>query len=127
MLWHDWIKLFEPHLRDTEELEPFYYELLLNAAKHWDKQNPKRITIESHHVLLQHEGRLHQIDKCYICEQPIDDTIALMPTYRPTHPECIAQPPLPRKDIETFLETGKSTFLSDETVEYIHGVTMRGL
>ncbi len=127
MLWHDWIKLFEPHLRDTEELEPFYYELLLNAAKHWDKQNPKRVTIESHHALLQHEGRLHSIDNCYICEQPIADTISLMPTFRPTHPECISQPPLHRNKIEEFLSTGKSTFLDDELVEYLYGVTMRGL
>jgi len=75
MIWHDWIKLFEPHLRDTEEIEPFYFDLLLAAAKRWDKQNPRRIVLESYHALLSHEGRLHPIRECFICETPIGDEI----------------------------------------------------
>jgi hypothetical protein len=127
MIWHDWIKLFEPHLRDTEELEPFYYELLLNAAKHWDKQNPKRIILESYHALLSHEGRLHPIEQCFICEASIADEISLMATFRPAHPDCIYAPALSRDHVETFLTTGKTLHLSDTEVDVIYEVVKKGL
>jgi len=70
LLWHNYIKLFEPHLRDTDEIDPFYYDLLLQSAKKWGRQNPKRIVCENYIQLLKHEGRLHDHQSCYICEQP---------------------------------------------------------
>jgi len=32
-IWHNFVRLFEPHLRDAQELDSFYYDLLLSAAK----------------------------------------------------------------------------------------------
>jgi hypothetical protein len=81
LLWHNFIKRFEPHLKDAEEIDSFYYELLLSAAKKWDKQNPKRIVCESYIELLDYEGRLYPEENCYICEQRIEEDIALMQTF----------------------------------------------
>ena len=127
MLWHDWIKLFEPHLRDTTEVDRFYFDLLLEAAKRWHRQNPRRIVLESYHALLRHEGRLHPSTHCYICEQPLGSTISLMAAYHPAHPECIYAPPLERSIIEAYLTTGKTTYMDDATVEAVYEVVKKGL
>ena len=127
LMWHNFIKKFEPHLRDAEELDPFYYDLLLNAAKRWDKQNPKRIVCESYITLLDYEGRLYPEGNCFICEQRIEDDIALMQAFRPAHPTCIYSPALPTKKILDFFQSKKTVFFEDYEVEYLYDVVMKGL
>jgi len=126
MLWQQFVALFEPHLRDTEELDPFYFNLLLSAARRWEKQNPKRIVCESTWKLLEFEGRIHPPKECYICEQPLENSIALMQALLPAHPQCIYGPSLPRAKVEEFLRTGKTTLMEDEEVEYLYGVVSKG-
>jgi recombinational DNA repair protein (RecF pathway) len=127
MIWHDFIKLFEPHLRDAGDLNRFYFDLLLNAAQRWERQNPRRIVLESYHALLHHEGRLHSGDQCYICEQPLQNTISLMGAFHPVHPECIYAPALERNTIEGYLATGKTIYMDDATVEILYEVVKKGL
>ena len=127
LMWHNFIKKFEPHLRDAEELDSFYYDLLLDAAKKWDKQNPKRIVCESYITLLEYEGRLYPEENCFICEQRIEDDIALMQAFRPAHPNCIYAPALPTKKILDFFQNKKTVFFEDDEVEYLYNVVMKGL
>jgi len=127
LLWHNFIKKFEPHLRDAETLDTFYYDLLLLAAKKWDKQNPKRIVVESYIALLDYEGRLYEQDKCFICEQRIEDDIALMQAFKPAHPSCIYSPSIPTKKLLDFIKTKKTVFLEDYEVDYLHQIVMKGL
>lgn len=127
LLWHNFIKRFEPHLKDTEEIESFYFDLLLNAAKKWDRQNPKRIVCESYIALLEYEGRLYPEERCYICEQRIEDEIALMQSFKPAHPSCIYSPALPTKKVLDFFETKKTVFLDDHEVDYLFDIVMKGL
>jgi hypothetical protein len=127
MLWHHFIKLFEPHLRDTEEIDRFYFDLILQAARKWDKQNPKRIICESYAKLLKHEGRLYPIENCYICEQPLSEQIALMGAFKPTHPECIYASALPREKMTYFFESGKTVYLNDEEIDQMCSVALKGL
>jgi hypothetical protein len=127
LLWHNFIKKFEPHLKDTEELDSFYYDLLLNAAKKWDKQNPKRIVCESYITLLAYEGRLYPEENCFICEQRIDEDIALMQAFKPAHPSCIYSPSLPTKKILDFFMSKNTVFLEDTEIEILFEVVMKGL
>jgi len=127
LIWHNFIKKFEPHLRDASELDSFYYDLLLNAAKKWDKQNPKRIICESYIELLDYEGRLYPEENCFICEQRIEDDIALMQAFKPAHPTCIYSPSLPTKKILDFFKTKKTVFLDDLEVDHLFEVVMKGL
>ena len=127
LMWHNFIKKFEPHLRDAEELDSFYYDLLLDAAKKWDKQNPKRIVCESYITLLEYEGRLYPEENCFICEQRIEEEIALMQAFRPAHPTCIYAPALPTKKILDFFQNKKTVFFEDDEVEYLYNVVMKGL
>ncbi|MEA3492604.1 MAG: recombination protein RecO [Campylobacterota bacterium] len=127
LLWHNFVKLFEPHLRDTEEIDTFYYRLLLDAAQRWDRQNPKRIICEKYLSLLIYEGRLHDDEKCYICEQCIEREVSLMQAFIPAHPYCIYSPALTKEHISTFFKIGKTIYLEDHEVEYLYDIVMRGL
>jgi hypothetical protein len=127
LLWHNFIKRFEPHLKDTEEIDSFYFELLLTAAKKWDKQNPKRVAVESYIELLDYEGRLYPEENCYICEQHIEEEISLMQSFKPAHPACIYSSALPTKKILDFFETKKTVFLEDHEVDYLFEIVLKGL
>ena len=127
LMWHNFIKKFEPRLRDAEELDSFYYELLLDAAQKWDKQNPKRIVCESYITLLEYEGRLYPEENCFICEQRIEEDIALMQAFKPAHPSCIYAPALPTKKVLDFFQSKKTVFFEDFEVEYLYEVVMKGL
>ncbi len=127
LMWHNFIKKFEPHLRDAEALDTFYYDLLLSAAKKWDKQNPKRVVCEAYIALLSYEGRLYPDEHCFICEQRIEDDIALMQAFRPAHPKCIYAPSLPTKKVFDFFASGKTVFFDDFEVDYLYDVVMKGL
>jgi recombinational DNA repair protein (RecF pathway) len=126
MLWHNFIQKFEPHLKDADEIEPFYFDLLLDATRRWEKQNPKRITCESYLKLLDFEGRLYPDKHCYICEQPIEEEVALMQAFKPAHPACIYSPALPTKKVLDLFATRKSTFMEDHEVDLLYSVIMKG-
>jgi len=126
MLWHNFIQKFEPHLKDADEVDPFYFDLLLDAAKKWGRQNPKRIICESYIKMLDFEGRLYPDEHCYICEGRIEEEIALMQAFKPAHPHCIYSPALPTKKILDLFETGKCTFLEDFEVALLYEIVMKG-
>ncbi|ADV46701.1 recombination protein RecO [Nitratifractor salsuginis] len=127
MLWQQFVRLFEPHLRDTERLDPFYFNLLLDAAHRWEKQNPKRVICEAAHRLLRFEGRLHPPTHCYICEKPLGEEVALMTALLPTHPGCIYGPAIPRSQLQNYFETGKTTWLDDREIDYLYRLILKGL
>lgn len=127
LLWHNFIKCFEPHLKDTKEIDSFYYTLLLDAAKKWDKQNPKRIVCESYLKLLIYEGRLHDEEYCYICESLITNHMALMQAFIPAHPECLYSASLPTEKIALFFTHQNTIHLEDHEVSYLFDIVMKGL
>ena len=127
LIWHNFIKKFEPHLKDATELDSFYFDLLLSAAKKWDKQNPKRIVCESYIELLAYEGRLYPEENCFICEQRIEEDIALMQAFKPAHPKCIYSSSLPTKKVLDFFSSQKTTFLEDHEIEYLFEIVLKGL
>jgi len=127
LLWHNFIKLFEPHLRDTVDIDNFYFNLLLNSARIWHKQNPKRIVCESYLKLLEYEGRLHETKYCYICEQKIEASISVMHGFLPAHPECIHAPSISIDKFNHFMTNRTTICLEDNEIEYLHGVIMRGI
>lgn len=127
LLWHNYIRLFEPHLRDTEALEPFYFDLLLESAKKWSRQNPRRIVCENYVKLLRYEGRMHDDGICYICEEAIGEELSLMRAFIPAHPWCIHGISLSHKKLRYFFESGRTLYLDDNEVDYLYQVAMKGL
>ena len=127
IIWHNFIKLLYIHLKDTQELEPFYFNLLVSAYRRFNKQNPKRIIAEIYIDMLKFEGRLHDLDRCYICEKPLGEEISMMQALIPAHPLCIYAPSLPYTKVSDFFESGKTVWLDDREVEVIYSVIQKGL
>jgi hypothetical protein len=127
-LWQDFISLFHKHLIDAEEIGDFYFNLIEDASKKWGKQNPKRIAIESYVKLLEHEGRLHKENICFLCSQEIqEDNISLIRAYLPTHQRCSNTLGIKRDALSELFESKSSLFLDDEEVDRLWNVLLEGL
>ncbi|OHD97422.1 MAG: recombination protein RecO [Sulfurimonas sp. RIFCSPHIGHO2_12_FULL_36_9] len=127
-LWQDFSALFYKHLKDAEELDDFYFELLESASQNWNKQNPKRVAIESYIKLLEHEGRLHTEFECFICSETIvEDDVSLLRAFLPTHKECTHTFSV-KKDALVELYKNRSTlFLNDEEIDRLWYLLLEGL
>ena len=127
LIWQNFIKLFEPHLRDAIELDSFYFDLLLRTAQKWDKQNPKRLAIEAYMKLLSHEGRLYDNGFCYVCETILEDDVGLMRAFLPTHPNCIYGQKFKKKDIFQLYNTHSTIHIEDALIEKLYEIVLKGL
>ncbi len=125
-IWQIYIKLFYNHLRDVENLDPFYFNLLEENTKRWEKQNPKRIIIESYTKLLEFEGRLHKNFKCFVCEREIRGDVVLARGFLPAHQECIIGKNFTKWRIEELFVTHSSIFLNDNEVDSLYDIVCEG-
>ncbi len=126
LFWHKFIYLFANHLKGLDFVDNFYFEILLNSAKKWDRQNPKRVVCESYIELLDKEGRLHYPNRCYICEGRLEEKISLMHAFLPAHPECIFASAVEKKDIIGLYDTKSTLYLEDNDVEYLFEIILKG-
>jgi len=126
-LWQDFISLFYKHLKDAEALGDFYFELIDNASKEWNKQNPKRVAIESYVKLLEHEGRLHKELYCFLCSQTIKEDVSLMRAFLPTHYRCTHTLGINKYALNELYENKSTLFLNDKEVDRLWNVLLEGL
>ncbi|MCW8894480.1 MAG: recombination protein RecO [Sulfurimonas sp.] len=126
-VWQDFVALFHKHLKDAEELDEFYFNLLQSASLNWDKQNPKRIAIESYVELLEYEGRLHTELECFLCNLPIQKDVSLIRAFLPTHKECTHTFSIKEDAFHELLQNKSTIFLSDNEVERLWYILLEGL
>jgi len=126
MLWHRFVAIFEPHLRDVTEIESFFYDTLLEAAKRWHKQSPKRLIVESFVKILKSEGRLYEPNRCIICNKNIKESVAIVKSFLPAHEQCVNQKGFAKSSIKELFETNSSINLSDETIEELADIVLKG-
>lgn len=126
-LWQHFLTLFYPHLKEVEDLHPFYFELLESASLEWGQRNAKRVAIESYIKLLEHEGRLHTENTCFLCSKPIESDISVIRAYLPTHTHCSKTMPISHTALQE-LYTNKSTlFLNEKEVDRLWNTLLEGL
>lgn len=125
--WQRYLKLFFSHLKELEELEPFYFFLLDNLVLKIEKQNVLRAILESYLLLLEHEGRLHTDFECLICEVRIESNLSILRGFLPVHKECIKGKVFDYKKIKELFLTKKSINLNDEEVENLFEILLFGL
>ncbi len=125
-IWQNFIKLFEPHLKETTDIEPFYFDLLLKIAKKWHRQNPKRLAIEAYLEILSYEGRLYDNGFCYICEDILDEQIGLMRAFIPAHTTCIYSYPYDKKQIFELFNSKSTIHMDDEVVNQLFSLLLKG-
>ena len=125
--WQEFVLLFYDHLRDTSELDSFYFDLLTKASNIWAKQNPKRVAIECYTALLEYEGRLHKEARCFLCGDRIDEEIALVRAFLPTHKACSHTMGISKEPLIRLYETKSALWLSDAEIERMWRVLLEGL
>jgi len=126
-LWQDFTGLFHKHLKDAEDLGSFYFELLDNASREWNRQNPKRVAVESYIKLLEHEGRLHKEPYCFLCSKEIKGDISLIRAYLPTHYNCTHTLGIQKKALNELYDNHSTLFLNDKEVDRLWSVLLEGL
>ena len=126
-IWQQFVTLFYPHLKESEETGSFYFELLDSAAEAWAKQNPKRIAVESYVKLLEHEGRLHKELHCFFCDEIITKEVSIIRSYLPAHPNCSHTLSIEQEGLTELFENHSSLFLSDKEVDRLWLVLLEGI
>lgn len=125
--WQRFIKLFYPHLKDVEEIDDFYFNLLDTLCHEIAKQSPKRAICKTYLRLLKFEGRLHTDFHCFLCENEIKDEIALVRSFVPTHPSCSYSRGFSRKKINELFKDLSLISLEDNEVDYLWNILLQGL
>lgn len=126
-LWQQFVKLLYQHLRDIEEVDTFYFDLLDEISTRFSKQNPKRCLVESYIKILLHEGRLHSDFNCFICEGEIENDLVLTRGFLPAHKRCLFGQIINKQNIETLFREGSTLFLADEEVDFLWKIIEEGL
>lgn len=125
--WQRYIRLFYPHLKDIEELDPFYFYCLEKLVYVITKQNVQRAICESYISLLEHEGRLHTDFECLLCEIVIEDDLSLVRGFLPIHARCTKAKIFDFKKIQELFIKKKTIHLNDNEVEYLWDILLQGL
>ncbi len=126
MDWHRFIHIFEEHFRDVDEIDRFYFETLLDCAKKWDRQSPKRLAIEAFVNILKYEGRLYSLYKCLKCGSSIENNLSLIKGFIPAHSYCSNAKALPIEAIEELFKSGSTLFIDDDSVEMLFNIVTKG-
>lgn len=126
LVWQQFCQLMYEHLKEAEELDDFYFNLLEHATSIWHLQNPKRISIELYMQLLEHEGRLHLNDTCFLCELPLNDDPSLVRAFLPTHTSCSYSKPFKKEALATLFKTKSSISFTDSEVERLYSILCEG-
>ena len=126
-IWHQYIGMFSSHFHDVGDIDIFYYDKLLEIAKKWEKQSSYRLIVESFVDILKFEGRLHNIDRCMICSQRIEDeNINLIKGFLPTHTHCSNSFLISKKEAEELFKFSSTLNLNDEIVEGLYKIVLKG-
>lgn len=126
LIWQNFMRLLADHLRDVEDSDEFYFELVESCAKKFHRQNPIRVILEAYAKILKFEGRLHLDNYCFICDNPLSDEISLGRAFLAAHPICINKYILNKDDIMKFLSTGSTAHLDDNTIKSLYLILLEG-
>ncbi|MDX9814151.1 MAG: recombination protein RecO [Sulfurimonas sp.] len=126
-LWQEFVKLFFKHLKDTNEIDEFYFNLLDRSASLWHMQNPKRVALEAYIELLEYEGRLHDELFCFLCSKPIEQKVSLIRAFLPTHKDCSFRFEIDKSSFLELVKNNSTLFLEDSEVDMLWLVLQEGL
>jgi recombinational DNA repair protein (RecF pathway) len=125
LIWQNFVKLMHGHLFDVEEIDNFYFDMMMDIIEHFNR-SPKRVLIEHYIKLLKHEGRLSEFE-CFLCEQPIKDRVNLARGYLCACEKCIPKKGFEIEKIKTLFEKEKTLLLNNYEVESLYKILTLGI
>lgn len=127
-IWHAFIKLLNSHLREVEEVDDTYFNILESAEKKFSLQNPKRVLIEEYIKILESEGRLHSDFRCLTCEKVIEEPLSFARSFFPAHKKCIYENRSFEKNKIAELFNNKTTvMLNDDECDELWNIVLKGI
>jgi len=124
-IWQNFIKMLYSHLFDIEEIDNFYFKLLMNIINEFDR-NPKRVLIENYIKLLKFEGRLSKFE-CFLCELPIKNRVNLARGYLCACENCIPKTGFEIEKIKFLFKNEKTTLLNNQEIEELYKILSLGI
>ncbi|RKO64639.1 recombination protein RecO [Campylobacter sp. P255] len=124
--WQEFIRLFYWHLKEVETVDSFYFELLEECARRFEKQDCKRVIVDAYLKLLSFEGRLHQIFTCFVCDESIQEDVVLVRAFLPAHRKCAFGYEFKAKDLSYFYNNFNSSHFSDEYIDNLYKIIKEG-
>ncbi len=125
-LWQQYIKLFYNHLKEVDTIDEFYFNLIEKSYQLWDKQNSKRVAIESYIKLLEYEGRLHNDFICFECEKKIKNRVSLLRAFLPAHQECVYMQSFDALHVEELFSKKSTLFFNDTEIQKLWLIVCEG-
>lgn len=127
LIWQEFIRLFYRHLKDIEECDSFYFELLNESAKRFARQNSKRVILDAYLELLSFEGRLHTKFRCFVCDELIDnENIGLVRAFLPAHKDCAFVYEVAQDKLKHFYKNKNSSIFDDNEVSDMYKIIKEG-
>lgn len=126
--WQSFIRALHAHLKDLDEVESIYFEILDECASKLSLQNPKRLFLESYVKILEFEGRLPNLDFCFLCDGKIlDRKVALARAFLPAHERCLNKVGFEILEISEFLNLASTINLENSEVDALYQILALGL
>jgi len=125
-IWQQFIKLMFKHLKDIIDIDPFYFHLLEETSIKMQKQNPKRVVIESYLEILEYEGRLHHDFVCFICDLEVKGDIVLARSFLPAHKECVFGEEIKAQKVMNLFSTKSTLYFEDTEVSLLWHLLQEG-
>ncbi len=125
LIWQNFIKIFYKHFIDIEEVDEFYFNMLMDIIENFNR-NPKRILIENYIKLLKFEGRLSEFE-CLLCERKIKNKVNLVQGYLCICENCIQKKGFDIKKIQTLFNEEKTILLNDNEIDKLYQILCLGI
>ena len=126
-IWQQFMRLLYDHLKDSSELESFYFDLADECALKFAKGNPQRVLIEGYLNLLEFEGRLHKELSCFLCDKKIDTSLSLARGFLPAHEKCCGKFAFSADKIRQMFESKSTLDLDENEVEQLYFTMLEGI
>lgn len=127
LIWQEFIRLLYKHLKDVEELDSFYFDLLEECVKRFEKQNPKRVIVDAYLKILEFEGRLHKEFLCFACDEKIQNSITLLRAFLPSHLHCAFGFEFEEEKLRKFYSSKNCAVFDNEEIENLYHLIKEGL
>ncbi len=127
LIWQEFIRLLYKHLKEVGELDNFYFALLNECAKRFEKQNPKRVIVDAYLRILEFEGRLHKDFICFSCDEKIKNSITLIRAFLPSHNTCALGFKFEEEKLKHFYRSKNCAVFNDEEIQNLYTLIKEGL
>lgn len=127
LIWQKFMRLYFLHLQDTENLDKFYFEILEKMALKFSRQEPKRVIVQSYVEILDYEGRKNSNFYCFLCDEIIENKVALARGFLPAHENCLLKQGFEKEEILQLLNTKSTIHLNDTEVDKFYEIVCLGL